>query len=230
MNISDYKYKIELHAHTWPVSGCGDLFPEEMVAAYRAAGVDAVVLTNHFYADKDMDKYMEAFYKAKARGEHFGITVILGMEFRDDTDHDYLVYGIDEEFVRASHKYACGPYNKFYDDMKNDKNVMMYAHPFRDKWRDLGDDRLDGIEVFNLHEGNNSRIGMAARYAQEHDFSDKIVSCGTDFHELPFQALVLLRTKTLPQDSFELAEILKSRDYLIDISGNIIIPYGFKEA
>ena len=39
--------------------------------------------------------------------------------------------------------------------------------------------------------------------------------------------MVALRTKTLPEDSFELADILKSRDYVIEIGGNMIFPYGY---
>ncbi len=227
MNIKDYKYRIELHAHTSPVSGCSSVSPERMAEVHKELGIDAVVITNHFYNSQNMDEYMDSFYRCKKRGDELGVTVILGMEY-NGSGNDYLVYGIDEEFVRAAHKYASGDYNEFYDNMKNDKNIMLHAHPFRGPWRDLGDDRLDGIEIFNLHPGHNSRIGMAARYFKEHNL--KIAICGSDFHDEPNYNMALLRTKTLPKDSFELAELLKTRDYLFEISGNIVVPYGFKES
>ena len=48
MNVNDYKYKIELHAHTNPGSGCSSVSPERMVAVHKKSGCDAVVITNHF--------------------------------------------------------------------------------------------------------------------------------------------------------------------------------------
>ncbi len=227
MNIEDYKYKTELHAHTYPISGCASLSVERMIEVNKEKGVDAVALTNHFYQDKNINHYLDAFHTAREYGQQLGVTVILGMEYYG-SGHDYLVYGIDEDFVWAAHKYASGNYDEFYDNMKNDKNVIVHAHPFREPWRDLGDDRLDGIEVFNLHPGHNSRVGLAARYFCEHGL--KIPIIGSDFHHEKHYVGGLLLTKTLPRDSFELAEILKSRDYLFDISGNVVIPYGFCEA
>ena len=54
----------------------------------------------------------------------------------------------------------------------------------------------------------------------------KIVTAGSDFHEINvgYEAVAALRTKTLPNDSFELAKILKSGDYLFNVAGSIIIP------
>ena len=43
-----YPYRIELHAHTKPVSPCGEMLPEQLVQAYADAGFHAVVITNHF--------------------------------------------------------------------------------------------------------------------------------------------------------------------------------------
>ena len=36
MNIKDYKYKIETHAHTSPMSPCADFTPEEVIKKYAA--------------------------------------------------------------------------------------------------------------------------------------------------------------------------------------------------
>ena len=38
---------VDLHVHTSRYSGCGKSTPEEMVAAAQAAGIEAMVLTEH---------------------------------------------------------------------------------------------------------------------------------------------------------------------------------------
>ena len=59
------------------------------------------------------------------------------------------------------------------------------------------------------------------QYATDHNM---VISGGSDYHEEGKEALCLLRTRTLPTDSFQIAEILKSRDYCFDISGFIVFP------
>lgn len=228
MDINDYKYRIELHAHTSPVSGCSSISPERMAQVHKELGYDAVVITNHCRAEKEdrVEAYLNDYHKTKAEGDKIGVTVILGMEYNAG-DQDYLVYGVDEAFVKRAMERKKTSYAEFYTEMKDEHNVFLCAHPFREPWRDLGDEYLDGIEVFNMHPGHNSRVGLAARYAKLHEMP--IIVCGSDFHDEPNYGMVCMRSKTLPKDSYELADILKSRDYLFEMSGNIIIPYGFKE-
>ena len=45
---SNYKYRIELHAHTSPASGCSQVTPKDMAYTYKSLGYDAVTVTNHF--------------------------------------------------------------------------------------------------------------------------------------------------------------------------------------
>lgn len=227
MDIKDYKYRIELHAHTSPASGCSSVKPERMAQVHKEMGYDAVVITNHCSAESEgwIETYLDNYNRTKAEGDKLGVTVILGMEYNAG-DQDYLVYGIDEDFVKKSMTRKATPYADFYKEMKNEHNVFLCAHPFRKPWRDLGDEYLDGIEVFNMHPGHNSRVSIAARYAKLHNMP--IITCGSDFHDEPNNGMICMRTKTLPKDSYELADILKSRDYIFEMSGNIIIPYGFK--
>ena len=81
---------------------------------------------------------------------------------------------------------------------------------------------LDGIETFNMHPYHNARIGIAAQYAKAHPHL--ITTCGTDFHHENHQGLGGILTKTLPRDSFELAELLESKDFLFSVAGNVVIP------
>ena len=44
---SEYKYRIELHAHSKPVSPCSEIPPEQLIKVYKDLGFDAIALTNH---------------------------------------------------------------------------------------------------------------------------------------------------------------------------------------
>ena len=57
----EYPIRIELHAHTKPVSGCSEVLPEEMVRIYNGKGYDGVVITNHFYHSENKKEYIECF-------------------------------------------------------------------------------------------------------------------------------------------------------------------------
>jgi hypothetical protein len=83
---------------------------------------------------------------------------------------------------------------------------------------------VDGIESFNMHPGHNSRIALATKFAREHHL---IVSGGSDFHEKDRHATCLLRTKDKLRDSYDIAEAIKSKDVLFDVSGHIVFPYNY---
>ena len=38
--LSEYRFKTELHCHSFPASGCGDFSPEETVKIYSDLGYD----------------------------------------------------------------------------------------------------------------------------------------------------------------------------------------------
>lgn len=233
IDIDEYKYKIELHAHTSPCSRCSGLSCEDLVRIYKDAGVDAVVITNHLdpeYLNKDpkesADHFLDDYYKAKELGDAVGLTIILGFELRvTENMNDYLVYGVDRETIERAVGYIGRPFADFYRDFKTDKNVICHAHPMRDGMTLLPPDSYDGIEVFNFATGHNSRVGKAARYANEHNM--RVIIAGSDVHDNRNHALALMRSKTLPKDSYEMAQILLSGDYLFDFSGNVVIPSNF---
>ncbi len=227
----EYKYKIELHAHTRPASPCSDMTPQMLIERYSTLGFDGVALTNHFVdylitessSDKASDIYLRDYYETKNCGEKNGIRVYLGMEVRfPESFNDYLIYGIDEGDIKEIFSYIHSDYITFYKGFKNERNVILQAHPYRSGMELQNPDYLDGIETFNMHPGHNSRIGFATRYAEEH--GRFIKTCGTDFHHEGHQGLGATLMKKLPCDSFEIAEILKKRDYLFNIAGSIVIP------
>ena len=74
-----------------------------------------------------------------------------------------------------------------------------------------------------MHPGHNSRVGLASRFARDNSIS--IVTAGTDFHNPGRDGLAALRCRDIPKSSFDVASVLKSGDYLLEIAkNNIIIP------
>ena len=241
--LDTYKYRIELHAHTKPVSACGRALPEEQVDFYIEKGFDAIVITNHMTRvitpeGKNVDHfegnnleerlvyYMSGFQKAKEYGEKRGIKVLLGAELRfADCVNDYLLFGADRDILEKCYEYL--PYNleKFRKELALPDSVLVWAHPKRDGMKPVDTSLVDGIETFNLHPGHNSRIGLAARLAREDGIT--LVTCGSDCHN-DIEGTVgtcALRTKVLPEDSFGLAKILKSGDYIFEVGdSSVVLP------
>lgn len=228
-----YPYRIELHAHTTPVSGCSQIKPSEMIEYYKAHGFHAVTISNHFInyqfdsmtKDEALDYYMNDYLQCLEIGRENGIAVYLAAEIRfNKVDHnDYLLYGCDRDVLGMCYDYLDSDLESFRREVKLDNSVFLQAHPFRNDINEVDPALLDGIETFNLHPGHNSRIGFAVRYAKKNGLD--IMTVGSDFHHhgLGHEAVGGLRTKVLPRDSFELAAILKSRDYAFEVGENSIV-------
>ena len=230
INTGDYKYRIELHAHTRPASGCSEISPEDLIRTYKKLNCDAVCITNHFTASlfppgsankETVTAHFDDYLRAKTEGDRLGVNVIFGMELRfAENSNDYLIYGTDEEeALKISYLLGEGV-AQFRAAYRNEKSVFLQAHPFRSGMADVLPELLDGIEVFNMHPHHNSRIGIAARYAKQHGF---IAIAGTDYHHPTHEGLAITCAKTLPRDSYELAALIKSRDYIFDIGGFCVI-------
>ncbi|MBR5809101.1 MAG: PHP domain-containing protein [Clostridia bacterium] len=233
-----YPYRIELHAHTKPHSWCGEAKPEELVKIYAEKGFDGVVITNHFMSfggnkeylqgdtkEEKIKFYLSAYEEAKKTGEKLGLKVYLGIEIRfsKESDNDYLIYGADEEIASLCYDNFGEDLEYFRKNVNLPKSVFLQAHPFRDNITAMDPELLDGVETFNMHPGHNSRVGFACRYAKENNL--KIRTAGSDFHHLGrnHEGVSALRTKVLPKDSFHLAQILKSGDYVFEIGETAIV-------
>lgn len=225
-----YRYRTELHAHTSPVSSCSDILPCELVETYKELNFDGVVITNHFTsaaldfgsADRFMEYYLKDFYEAKRRGDELGINVILGTELRfSECFNDYLIYGIDEQYLVDCYDYIERGLEAFYGQMKREDNIILQAHPFRNSMEPVRPQLLDGIETYNVHPEHNSRVAVAAKYAAEHNL---IATAGSDFHHRGCAGLAALRSKQALKTSRDVALCLLSRDYVLEVGGNLILP------
>ncbi len=231
--LEQYKYRIELHAHTSPVSGCSQISPLEMVETYKKLGYDAVTITNHFIYQRNerskeeyIDYFLKDFEQAEKYGDELGIKVYLGAEIRfTENVNDYLVFGVNRKLLSEIYDLLSLGIENFRKSYAMPESVIVQAHPKRDKMTGIDISLLDGIEVFNMHPGHNSRVGIASVYANENKAS--VIIAGSDFHHpnQKHEGLSALRSYYLPENSFGIAKILKDGDYLLEIGrSNIIIP------
>ena len=227
-----YPYRLELHAHTNPASPCGDAPPEKLVQLYLDAGFDGVVITNHFSHAAFGDISREAFVKAQLSdyeracqaAEGTKLKIYLGVEARfDENSNDYLLYGVDEGILGKIYDYLDKGLAAFRAEVKLPNSAFIQAHPFRDGCVPADGKLLDGVEVFNMHPHHNSRCILAALYAEENGIS--LTTAGTDFHHLKkgHIATTALRCRELPKDSFGVAQLLKSGDYILEIGGKFVL-------
>lgn len=229
--VRSYPYRIELHAHTKPASGCSEVSPQELAEIYGGLGYDAIALTNHFmYQGSKMakaeyiDRYLYDYEQTKYYSEQQGMRIYLGTEIRF-TEHtnDYLIYGVDRDLLEDVYDYLPHGVVNFRDAYPMPNSVFVQAHPKRDNITPIDLSILDGIEVFNMHPGQNSRVGIASVQVKDHP--DLIVTGGSDFHHLnrSHEGVAAMRAPYLPQDSWDVARLMKSRDYLLEIGRNHII-------
>ena len=230
--LKEYRHRTELHAHTSPVSSCSEVSPREVVDIYHKKGFDAVVIANHFYAfategytkEEALNRYLKDYEEAKQAAEKYSLNVILATEIRfTENSNDYLIYGVDRDILSVCYDYFDKGLENFRREVELPRSVFIQAHPFRNGMTECNPELLDGIETLNVHPNHNSRIGLAVRYAAENNLT--ITTAGSDFHHpnRGHEAVSALRTKICPKDSFHLAEILKSGDYVFEIGENAIV-------
>lgn len=227
--LTEFPYKTELHTHTSPVSKCSGVAAADAVALYRELGCDGLTITNHLnplWAEGDpkerAKEYLSDYEAACLAAEGSGMNILFGVEIRfPENNNDYLVYGTCPDEVE--HFIRLIPYGieNFYKEVKNEKNVILQAHPFRKGMELAPLSAIDGIESMNMHQGHNSRVAVAAQYAKEHNL---MVSGGSDFHQSPDVGLCLARTRTRLRDSYDIARVIRQRELIFDMSGTVIIP------
>jgi len=227
--LSEYSYTTELHAHSFPVSACGDFSPEDVVSFYKEAGVSSLVLTNHLNPHwiegnkKERAQEYLSDYKRAKEASNSDINVILGVEIRfPENDNDYLVYGVEESDIELFISLIPYGIKNFYKEAKRNTNLIVQAHPLRKNMVLAPLDSIDGIESINMHPNHHAKPSIAFKYAKDNDL---IVTGGSDFHHKGHQALCLMRTEKEMLSSFDVAEQLKSKSAIFDCSGHIIIPY-----
>ncbi len=220
-------YKYELHAHTHECDRAAHLGARELVHAYKEAGYDGMVITDHyierFYTrwfpeevqglthEQQVARWMKGFRTARDEGKKVGFTVLPGAEVRfDGYPNDYLLYGLQEEFFYTVPR---------LNEMKNIHELLailpkeacvVHAHPFRDDMVvETPAEGLFGMEVFNGGT-EQFRNGLARQFAAHYNLA---MTSGSDIHDLTRLAKGGIMTEHRIQSPEDLVRVLRSGEY-----------------
>ena len=217
------QFLYDTHIHTVEVSPCGKIPAAETVDAYAAQGYSGLVITDHFHnqfleiADTEhdwdlvIDRYMAGYKAAKKRGDEIGFTVIFGSEMRfTDNDNDYLVYGIDEAWLRAHPYVICQSARDFFKKY-HDEVLVMHAHPFRDGNMTVFEDSVHGIELINTNPRHNNWPERALELCKRHP--EYYRQAGSDMHRTEDRCRAGIITAAPIRNSYEYADLIRSGNF-----------------
>lgn len=217
-------YLYETHVHTSEVSRCGHVPVAEVVANYIDLGYNGLVLTDHInrstfrnLQDASWDEmvtfYLTAYHIACETAEKLdpAFHVLLGAELRIDRyDNDFLLYGVDEAFLRAHPDLMEMDFAQMAQCVHDAGLLLVQAHPFREDMTIVDWTLLDGAEVFNGNPGHESNNPIANAWADRHGL---LKTSGNDYHGSFGEKLGGIRTAEPISDNAELLRVLRSGAY-----------------
>ena len=219
-------YKIETHLHTTHSSKCGWLDAATLTEAYRAAGYDGIIVTDHFNRTtfeylkvdltSDTDKvrsFLGGYDRMAEEGAKRGLRIYKGAELRfDECENDYLLFGWPDELLADPEAVFRMGVAAFAPLARAAGAVIVQAHPYRWGCTPAIACYLDGVAVANRnprHENHNDR---AAEYAKQFGL---LGLCGSDCHQPPDIGLGGILTEELPEDSDAMAALIRSGAYTL---------------
>ena len=134
-------FTIETHLHTAQGSACAVSTGEEMARAHKAAGYDAIILTDHFFGGNTavprdlpwaerIERYCAGYEQARAVGEAIGLKVFFGIEWAWHGT-EFLTYGIGKEYLLAHPEMETWDIPTYLTNVRAAGAFVSHAHPFR---------------------------------------------------------------------------------------------------
>lgn len=186
------KKAIETHCHTLGGSPCGKISAEKAVKAYKEAGYDAIILTNHFNDNtvpkpglsvrECAERYVDLYKKAKEHGEKYGIEVWFGIEtYLNGGSADFLIFGAEPDIVYENPEMYNMTQKELFKECEQYGCLLYQAHPFRSYCKPHNPNYLHGVEVYNGNARHDSHNDLALQWSEEHHL---LKSAGSDFHQM----------------------------------------------
>lgn len=215
-------YKYDIHVHTMETSRCGYIKAPKIVATYKKLGYSGICITDHLHdlyislmdCHDDwqlcMDRYMYGYKEAKKAGDAVGLDVLFGIELRfPENDSDYLIYGVDEAWLRAN-PYVCRMDHASFFRKFGDSVLIIHAHPYR-YCDEVFYDCVHGLEIANCNPRHESRNELALQLAREHPALYR--TCSSDMHRPGDEGRAGILFSRRVHDSYELKAAIESREY-----------------
>ncbi len=217
------EFLFDPHTHTAETSKCGHLPAAEVVDRYVRNGFSGLVVTDHLHPeylsriDKDhdwnkvMDHYLSGYHASRKRGDEVGFQVILGAELRfPENDNDYLVYGIDEDWLRSNPYVCCMSAREFWQKF-HDQVLIIHAHPYRDGNTVVFEDAVHGTEIINGNPRHDNHNDLALDLARRHPGFFRLA--GSDTHQAGDEARAGVILPEKPADSFAYKDLIEQRRF-----------------
>jgi hypothetical protein len=159
-------------------------------------GYSGIIVTDHFYNGNTaiprhlpwkewVKQFCRGYEEAKNEGERQGFDVFFGWEETFDECDDYLIYGLDREWLLEHPEARTWTRGEQYHTVKKAGGCVVQAHPFRQhnyiKRLVLSTGCVDAVEVANTGNADQAYDALAMRYAKKLNFP---ATAGTDMHDV----------------------------------------------
>jgi hypothetical protein len=188
-------YLYETHLHTSQASACARSKGAEYIRQYQDMGYSGIIVTDHFYHGNTaishslpwkewVKQFCRGYEDARSEGERRRFDVFFGWEETFDGGDDYLIYGLDREWLLEHPEVKNWTRGEQYRTVKEAGGCVVQAHPFRQ--RDyirqviLSTGCVDAVEVANAGNSEQSQDALAMRYAKK---IKRPVTAGSDSHD-----------------------------------------------
>jgi predicted metal-dependent phosphoesterase TrpH len=190
------KFLYETHLHTCTASACGVSMGKDYIRAYKDLGYTGIIVTDHFFRGntaidrnlpwkKWVDRYCRGFEETREAGARGGLDVFFGWEETYDGCDDYLIYGLDKEWLLDHDEARQWSRREQYLRVRQYGGCVVQAHPFRQhhyiQQINLSARLVDGVEAANAGNLEQSYDALAMRYAERLGLAPV---AGSDTHEV----------------------------------------------
>jgi len=188
-------YLYETHLHTAQSSACASSRGSEYIRYYKEMGYSGIVVTDHFFNGNTaiprslpwkewVKEFCRGYEDARNEGERCGFDVFFGWEETFDGCDDYLVYGLNKEWLLEHPEARNWTRSEQYRAVKAAGGCVVQAHPFRQHYYIrrliLSTGCVDAVEAANVGNIEQSYDALAMRYAQKLGLP---VTAGSDMHD-----------------------------------------------
>ena len=189
-------YLLETHLHTARVSKCAVSTGAEYIVPYIDKGYRGIIVTDHFFnancaVSKKLpwkewvNQFCRGYEEAKEEGDKRGLDVFFGWEETFESCDDYLVYGLDKEWLLDHPEVRTWTRGEQYRAVKEAGGCVVQAHPFRQRWYIskvvLSSGCVDAVEAANGGNDDITFDALAWHYAKR---NGKPVTAGSDIHDV----------------------------------------------
>ena len=213
--------KIDMHTHCLPASICALHQPEQLPEMFKNKGMDAIVLTNHYYPvhcsrlSPDLKEqaqiYVDIFHRCESKGKEIGFKVFFGSEIKlinEPHTPEFLLYGLSEEDFLTSYPLYNSTQKELFEFCEKKDILMIQAHPFRTMqgYQPADMRYVHGIEIYNPHLIVEEEFENSVRLADE---NRKLKTSGSDFHSVEQAGSAGIVIPDTVENQFMLRDYLK---------------------